>query len=203
MERMGKPTFDFDQPLTDDDGEVDPDALVDYASELVALFLETPGGERFDDDDLDAVEGTISELVERALREHGLRLHQLTAPVLERIVFEGLPAGWHHPAEAGPMLEALAAFMRFLGGLGLAAAPGCVALLEGEGAEQRLADAFRAKNRTCPDPELALFLREASDEDGEDEGEPSSSAPPGRSREEQRKEKDKKKAAKKAKRRNR
>lgn len=192
---MSEQPFDLDQPLTDADGQLDEDALVEHAAELAGRYLEAPEGAQVDDDDLDAVEGTIFELVERGVREHGVRPTQLTAPVLERIVFEELPLGWRHPAEAGPILETLASFMRFVGrALPAPGAAECVALLEAEGAEERLATAFRAVNATCPDPELAGFLQE----DRADEGPRSS-----RSREEQRREKDKKKAAKKAKRRNR
>lgn len=195
---MSKPTFDFDQPLHDEHGQVDPDALVDYAYELVALFVDAPEGAPFDDDDLDASESTIFELVERGLHAHGVRPHQLTPPVLEKLLLEGLPRGWRHPAEAAPILEELAAFMRFAGrALGVPAAAECVALLEAEETQRRLEDAFRAVNATCPDPELARFLQEL----------PAATSAPAtpspRPREEQRKEKDKKKAAKQAKRRNR
>jgi len=198
---MSEP-FDFDQPLTDEDGELDPDALVDYAYELVALFLDAPEGAPFDDEDLDAAESTIYELVERGLREHGLRPSQLTAATLEKILFEGLPRGWRHPAEAASVLEELAAFMRFAGrALGVGGAAECVALLEAEGAQERLASAFRAFNLTCPDPELAAFLRE---EPAVDDEAPSAAPPkPVRGREEQRQEKAKKKDKKKDKRRNR
>jgi hypothetical protein len=201
MRRMSQ-TFDFDRCLTDDRGELDPDALLDYATELVALFAEAPEGEAFEEDD-DVVEATLPELVERAVRDHGVRPHQLTTPVVSAIVFEGLPRGWRHPAEAGAILDGLAAFMRFLGrAFRLPAAAECAAALEAEDAEDRLADAFRAVNRTCPDPELAMFLQEA-EEPGDGDEEPRSPGPAARSREDQRKEKDKKKAAKKAKRRNR